>query len=97
MRNLTRRIERLEHGPGGSPQTAIQLIIMHAGAEFALDLDRCAAIVAECGFGYLSLLDFSHIPDGLNAKELESYLREHGRGTLSQKLSGTSVLTSGRL
>jgi hypothetical protein len=84
MRSLTRRIERLEHCPAGSTQTVIQIILMRAGTELALDLSRCAEILAECRFGYPSLLDFSVFPMGLNAKELESYLREHGGKTFSR-------------
>ena len=58
------------------------LILMRAGAESALDLDKCAEILAECGFlrtgPGVSLQDFSDVPHGLNAAELETYLREHG-------------------
>jgi|SRR5678815_612927 hypothetical protein len=51
------------------------------GYGLALDLDRCTQILDECGFlptvrfGFLNFLD---IPDGLNAKELEQYLRKNG-------------------
>ena len=55
---------------------------MHAGEEFALDPDRCADILLEAGFlrrgRTASVLDFSHVPHGLAADELASYLREHG-------------------
>jgi hypothetical protein len=48
----------------------------------ALDTDRCVEILGECGFvrtgpGML-LLDLLNVPHGLNARELERYLREHG-------------------
>jgi hypothetical protein len=51
--------------------------------EFALGLDRCADILAEAGYlqagsGGVSVLNFSHVPHGLAADELASYLREHG-------------------
>ena len=51
----------------------------------ALDGDRCIEILGECGFlltavrfGMVNLMD---IPDGLNARELAKFLREHGAMT----------------
>ena len=82
MQSLRRRIEHLEHRTGAGTQQGLHLILMRAGAEFALDLDKCAEILAECGFlrtgPGVSLQDFSDVPHGLNAAELETYLREHG-------------------
>jgi hypothetical protein len=53
--------------------------------ELALDQDRCIEILRECGhlptgpgFG---IVNFCEIPEGLNAKELERYLREDGAET----------------
>jgi hypothetical protein len=47
-----------------------------------LDTDRCVEILSECGYLRTGpatlLLDFLRVPHGLNAKELESYLREFG-------------------
>jgi hypothetical protein len=81
MQSLKRRIEHLEHRTGAGTQPGLQLVVMRAGAEFALDLNKCAEILAECGFVRtgpgVSLLDFSDVPHGLNAAELERYLREH--------------------
>ena len=50
------------------------------GREFALDLDRCE-ILGDCGFlpiGRFGVMNFMDIPDGLNARELEQYLRRNG-------------------
>ena len=52
--------------------------------ELALDLDRCAEILDECGFlpkGRFCVVNLCGIPDGLNAKELEKYLRQNGAQT----------------
>ena len=49
----------------------------------ALDLNTCSQILRECGFlpaGPIGLVNFLGIPDGLNAAELETYLREAGTG-----------------
>ena len=49
--------------------------------QFALDLDRCVEILGECGFlptGRFGIVSLCGIPDGLNAKELENYLRTNG-------------------
>jgi hypothetical protein len=51
------------------------------GRKFALDQDKCIDILRECGFlptGRFGIVSFCGIPDGLNAKELEKYLRTHG-------------------
>jgi hypothetical protein len=51
------------------------------GQKLALDLDACEAILGECGFlpaVRFGVLNFMDIPDGLNPKELEKYLRKNG-------------------
>jgi hypothetical protein len=100
MRGLKRRIEQLEYATGVGTQQGIQVFLMHAGAEFALDMDRCAEILVEAGFlqtGAVSVLDFLQIPHGLAADELASYLREHGQGICSPKPRGYSAVTASRL
>jgi hypothetical protein len=54
------------------------------GGELALDLDRCAEILDECGFlpkGRFCIVNLCGVPDGLDAKELEKYLRKNGAQT----------------
>jgi hypothetical protein len=54
------------------------------GRELALDQDRCIKILGECGFlpkTRFGVLSFCGILDGLNAKELEQYLRRNGAET----------------
>jgi hypothetical protein len=82
LSKLMRRIEKLEGRAGIGAQPGIQLILMRAGQQLALDSDRCVEILKESGFlrdgPWCSSLDFGNIPDGLNANELEKYHREHG-------------------
>ena len=55
-----------------------------AGWGLALDQDRCIEILGECGFlptGPLGLVNLCRISDGLNARDLERFLREHGAET----------------
>src|SRR6266700_6262128 len=45
----------------------------------AIHQDRCIQMLGECGFlpaGPVGLVNLCGIPDGLNAEELERYLRE---------------------
>ena|SRR5215469_877839 len=82
MRGLKRRIEQLEYGRGVATQQGIRAFLMHAGEKFALDLDKCADILVEAGFlqrgRKASVLNFFHVPHGLAADELATYLRKHG-------------------
>jgi hypothetical protein len=52
-----------------------------AGRGLALDQDRCIQILRECGFlttGPVGVVNLGQIPDGLNTKELERFLRKDG-------------------
>ena len=82
MKAIDSRIRRLQgrlcpdHGQEQSFWVTIQ-----PGQKFALDQDRCIEILGECGFlptVRFVVLNFMGIPDGLNAKELEQYLRRNG-------------------
>jgi hypothetical protein len=49
--------------------------------ELALDADSCLQILRECGHvpdSRFAVAFFTKVPDGLNAKETERFLREHG-------------------
>jgi hypothetical protein len=82
MKAIGNRIRKLESRlftDNGQPQRLWFTIL--AGCELALDPDRCTEILQECGFrpaGRFGVLDFCGIPNGLNAKELEQYLRRNG-------------------
>ena len=59
-------------------------IAVLTGVEFALDQDRCIEILRECGFlpsTRFGVLNFFGVPNGLNAKEFEQYLRRNGAET----------------
>jgi hypothetical protein len=85
MKTVTRRIAKLEDQFGtaqGKPQYLI--VVSRAVRELALDEDRCIQILRESGFlptGPFGLVNLWQIPEGLNAEELERYLREHGAET----------------
>jgi hypothetical protein len=82
MRTVARRIAKLEDRflPGnGKPQ--LLLVVTAAGKALALDQDRCIQILRECGFlptGPVGLVNLGEIPNGLNAEELERFLRKDG-------------------
>jgi hypothetical protein len=80
MTHLQRRIVRLERPVVASTQAGLRLILMQAGATFALDLDQCVEVLAESGFVRQGccVLDFLHIPRDLKQDELVAHLREHG-------------------
>jgi len=79
MSNLKNRLARLEEQTGGKERTIV-LRLVRAGQELALPPESCDEILADAGFspkGGIFVLDFLHVPDGLNATQLEGYLREH--------------------
>jgi hypothetical protein len=85
MKAIGNRIRRLQGRlcPDiGQPQRL--WVTLLAGREFALDLDRCTEILGECGFlpsTRFGVVNLCGIPDGLNAKELEQFLRKNDAGT----------------
>jgi hypothetical protein len=85
VRTITRRLQRLEEGFGLGPETEqLLLVVTAAGKVLALDQDRCIQILRESGSlptGPVGVVDLGQIPDGLNAEELERFLRKHGAET----------------
>ena len=82
MKAIDSRIRRLQQQlcPDAGQEQRLWVVKL-VGQEFALDQDRCIDILRECGFlptGRFGVVDFLGIPDGLNAKELEQYLRQNG-------------------
>ena len=84
MRMIDRRIRKIEGLilPETKPQRLWALC--SPGWDLALDPDRCMDILGECGFlpterfGVVNLLQ---VPDGLNAEQLERFLRTNGSET----------------
>ena len=70
-------------GIGSTVEQRLWVLIV-AGRKPALDAERCVQIVREGGFlptGRFGVVDLSLIPDGLNAKQTEDFLRENGAQT----------------
>ena len=82
MKAIHSRMRRLQQQlcpDGGLPPRFWVTVLV--GREFALDQDRCIEILGESGFlpkTRFGILSFCGIPDGLNARELEKYLRTNG-------------------
>jgi hypothetical protein len=83
MRTLTRRIDSLESLLGiaaGKPCSV--WVVRLFDHELALNDDRCLEILRECGFlpngRSFAVVHLCDIPDGLNAVELETFLRQNG-------------------
>ena len=82
MKAIDSRIRRLQHQlcPDQGYEQRIWVSVIY-GQEFAFDTDRCVEILRECGFlpkTRFLVVSLTGIPDGLNAKELEVYLRTNG-------------------
>src|SRR5882757_3175386 len=82
MKAINSRIRRLQQQlcPDGGAEQRLWVAVIF-GRELALDSDRCVDILRESGFlptGRFGIVSLCGIPDGLNAKELEKYLRTNG-------------------
>jgi hypothetical protein len=82
MKSVERRLDRLEDRLAPRGKNQMLLVVTDAGQKLALDSDRCVQILREAGridsASPISVVDLGCIPNGLNAAELEKYLREHG-------------------
>ena len=81
MKAIESRLRRLQGQlcPDHRQEQSFWVTIL-PGQKFALDQDRCIEILGECGFlptVRFIVLNFMGIPEGLNAKELEQYLRRN--------------------
>ena len=85
MRTISRRLQRLKEGLGLGPESEqLLLVVTAADRGLALDQDRCIQILRECGFlptGPVGVVNLGDIPEGLNAEELERFLRKNGAET----------------
>lgn len=85
MTTMDRRIRKLEDRVWpGNGKPPLLIVVSEAGRALALDEDRCVQILGECGFlpaGLVGAVHLGNIPKGLNAEELERFLREHGAAT----------------
>ena len=81
MRSITKRIHDLEKQFGATEgQKPVLYFLARAGWQLPIDQDRCLQILDESGLlrkGPLSLFNFLHMPDDLNAEETERWVREN--------------------
>ena len=82
MRAISKRLCKLENRFGLGPGTEQKLWVVNiVGRQLALDNSTCIGILRECGFlptQRFGVVDLGNIPEGLNAKETERFLRENG-------------------
>jgi hypothetical protein len=81
VRTALKRIAKLEHRFGTVDGPRLLLVVCKAGWGLPLDLETCVQILEDCGalptssVGVVNLLD---IPEGLSARQTETFLRENG-------------------
>ena len=95
MRAIARRISKIEERfcPASGNQREMLCVVSKYDWGLALDKDTCIDILEESGFlpdSPFGGVDLIKVPDGLNAKELEKYLREHGSELSSPKRNNCS-------
>jgi hypothetical protein len=82
MKAIGSRIRKLEHRLYAVSAKPIIWVVTNAAVKLAVDEDRCIQILDEYGFlpaGPLGVVHLGGIPHGLDAKELENYLRKKRR------------------
>ena len=82
MRIIQRRLRRVEGRFLQEKSQGVRVVIRAAAVSLALDSATCEKILEECGYlrdsGGASVVSLADIPDGLDAKETERFLRELG-------------------
>jgi hypothetical protein len=82
MTNVGKRLDRLEKQFGSGKHPGLRWVVCKAGWGLPLDQETSMQILGECGFlptvFRFSIVDFCRVPDGLDAKQMERFLREHG-------------------
>src|SRR5580698_4797544 len=84
MRTITKRMDKLEDllGIAAAKHPCRAWVVHLFGRELALNDDRCVEILREGGFlpngRRFAIVNLCDIPEGLNAVDLEKFLRESG-------------------
>ena len=83
MRTVDRRISRLEDrfAPHQDKEPVLIVVVNRVDRELALDNDACVQILREGGFlrgPSVRVVRFERVPEGLDAPNLEKFLRENG-------------------
>jgi hypothetical protein len=80
-RDVSQGIGRLEDRLARGRKQLL-VVLTDARQNLALDSGRCVQILRDAGHldttSLSCVVDLGYIPDGLDAAELEQYLREHG-------------------
>jgi len=76
---LTRRVVQLEQrgAPAEDVEEPLGVTAWRHGQNLSLDPETCVRILRESGYRTGSVW-LDSIPDGMNAEELTTFLREHG-------------------
>jgi len=80
MRNIERRLSRLQDRLGVGPNT-VRYVVAFTNRDFGAAQDNYMKILDEGGFlpaAGVVIVDLNLIPRGLNAKEMERFVRENG-------------------
>ena len=79
MKAIGRRLDRLQDRLAPQSRKQFLIVVTDAAQKLALDTDRCVQILREAGHldttSLSCVVDLGYIPDGLDAAELERYLR----------------------
>jgi hypothetical protein len=81
MKHVNHRLRKLETRLAPPPEERLCFPVTRIDRELALDESTCIDILEECGYlpnVLLCVVHLARIPDGLDAAELDRYLREHG-------------------
>jgi hypothetical protein len=81
MKAMQRRLQRLEEPLRLAQQECRVYGVRFPDQQLALDADSCLKILREYGHvptSRYAVAHFTKIPGGLNAKDTERFLREHG-------------------
>jgi hypothetical protein len=79
MKTIERRLNNLEHRLGIAKNKVRFIVTLHGCGTRGLNDDRCVQILDEAGFlDTGGSVDFTQIPNGLDAKETERFVRENG-------------------
>ena len=82
MKVMARRIHALERSFGSKQKPGLRVVVTGSGRRMALDSAACLEILEGCGYlreaDTVSIARLIDIPDGLDARETERFLRERG-------------------
>jgi hypothetical protein len=82
VKAVERRLDRLEDRLAPQGRKQFLIVVTDAAKKLALNSSVCIQILREAGHldttSLSCVVDLGYVPNGLDAAELEQYLREHG-------------------